>query len=47
MARGKTIAQQLAELERAIEKIRDETWKPGQTLPKLRRAIALVLQGSV
>jgi hypothetical protein len=33
-----------AELEGAIEKIRIETWKPGQTLPKLRRAIAFILQ---
>ncbi|HKU28634.1 MAG TPA: hypothetical protein VJQ54_24400 [Candidatus Sulfotelmatobacter sp.] len=29
-----------AELEAAIEKIKAETWKPGQTLPKLRHAIA-------
>jgi hypothetical protein len=33
-----------AELEAGIEKIRDKVWKPGQTLPKLRRAIALILQ---
>lgn len=26
------------------EKIRVETWTPGQTLPKLRHAIALILQ---
>jgi hypothetical protein len=32
-----------AELEAAVEKIRVETWKYGQTLPKLRRAIALIL----
>jgi hypothetical protein len=28
-----------AELEAAIGKIRQETWKTGQTLPKFRRAI--------
>jgi hypothetical protein len=33
-----------AELETAIEKIRDELWKPGQILPKWRHAIALILQ---
>jgi hypothetical protein len=33
-----------AEFEAAIEAIRVETWKTGQTLPKLRHAIALILQ---
>jgi len=28
----------------ALEAIRKEVWKPGQTLPKLRHAIALILQ---
>ena len=32
------------ELEEAIEKIRAETFKPKQTLPQLRHAIALILQ---
>jgi hypothetical protein len=44
MATGKSIGQRLTELEVAIEKIREATWQPGQTLPKLRRAIALILQ---
>jgi hypothetical protein len=30
--------------EAAIEKIKAEVWKTGQTLPKLRHAIALILQ---
>ena len=33
-----------AELEAALEAFKQETWKAGQTLPKLRRAIALILQ---
>jgi hypothetical protein len=33
-----------AELEAAIEAIRVAIWKPGQTLPTLRRAIAVILQ---
>lgn len=33
-----------AELEAALEAIRKEAWKPGQTLPKLRHAISLILQ---
>jgi hypothetical protein len=35
MAKTQTIEQRIAELEAAIEKIRQETWKAGQTLPKL------------
>jgi hypothetical protein len=31
-------------IEAAIEKMHNEIWKPGRTLPKLRRAIALILQ---
>jgi hypothetical protein len=31
-------------LEAAIEKIRAETFKPKQTLPQLRHAIAIILQ---
>ena len=45
MATGKKDGDREAELEAAIEAIRVETWKAGQTLPKLRRAIALILQG--
>ena len=45
MATGKKDGDREAELEGAIEKIRKETWKPRQTLPALRRAIALILQG--
>ena len=45
MATGKKDGDRVAELEAAIEKIRQETWKTGQTLPKLRHAIALILQG--
>ncbi len=33
----------VAELVAAIEAIRAATWKTGQTLPKLRHAIALIL----
>ena len=33
-----------SKLEAAVESIRVETSKPGQTLPKLRRAIARILQ---
>jgi len=44
MATGKKDGGREAELEAAIEKIRLETWKAGQTLPKLRHAIALILQ---
>src|SRR5262245_56203240 len=36
MATGKKDGGREAELEAAIEKIRLETWKAGQTLPKLR-----------
>jgi DNA-binding FadR family transcriptional regulator len=46
MATGKKDGDRATELEAAIEKIRKEIWKPGQTLPKLRRAIALILQGT-
>ena len=42
MATGK---DRVTELEAAIEAIRHEVWKTGQTLPKLRHAIALILQG--
>src|SRR5262245_19883045 len=42
MATGK--GDREAELEAAIKGIRLETWKAGQTLPKLRHAIALILQ---
>ena len=44
MATGKKDGDREAELEAAIEAIRKEVWKPGQTLPKLRHAIALILQ---
>jgi hypothetical protein len=44
MATGKKQGTREAELEAAIEAIRVEVWKPGQTLPKLRRAVALILQ---
>ena len=43
MATGKKDDDREAELEAAIEKIRKEIWKPGQTLPNLRRAIASTL----
>ncbi len=43
MATGKKSGDREAELEAAIEAIRTATWKPGQTLPKLRRAIASTL----
>jgi hypothetical protein len=43
LAAGKKDGDREAELEAAIEKIREETWKPGQTLPALRKAIALIL----
>jgi hypothetical protein len=43
MATGKDGSRE-AELEAAIEQIRVEVWRPGQTLPKLRDAIALILQ---
>jgi hypothetical protein len=33
----------IEKLEEAIEKIRAETFKPRQTLPQLRHAIALIL----
>ena len=36
--------RRIEELEEAIEKIRAETFKPKQTLPQLRHAIALILQ---
>ena len=45
MATGKKEGNHEAELEAALEAIRHETWRAGQTLPKLRRAIALILQG--
>jgi hypothetical protein len=44
IATGKKDGDREAELEAAIEKIKAETWKTGQTLPKLRHAIALILQ---
>ena len=44
MATGKKDSDREAELEAAIKKIREETFKPRQTLPALRRAIALILQ---
>jgi hypothetical protein len=44
MATGKQDGDRQAELEAAIEAIRVETWKTGQTLPKLRHEIALILQ---
>jgi hypothetical protein len=40
IATGKKDGERVAELEA----IRVETWKTGQTLPKLRHAIALILQ---
>lgn len=46
VATGKKDGRREAELEAAIERIRHETWKTGQTLPKLRRVIALILQES-
>jgi len=36
MATGKKDGSREAELETAIEAIRQETWKTGQTLPKRR-----------
>jgi len=44
MATGKKGGDREADLEAAIEKIRQESWRAGQTLPKLRYAIALILQ---
>jgi len=44
MATGKKDGAREAELEAAIKAIRQETWKPAQTLPKLQRALALILQ---
>jgi hypothetical protein len=44
MATGKKEGDREAELEAAIEKIRVESWKPGQTLAKLRHEIALILR---
>jgi hypothetical protein len=44
MATGKKDGDREAELKEAIEAIRVETWKTGQTLPKLRHAVALILQ---
>jgi hypothetical protein len=43
LATGKKDGDRVAELEAAIEAIRKEIWKAGQTLPKLRRAIASIL----
>jgi hypothetical protein len=43
MATGKK-GDREAELEAALEAIRKEVWKTGQTLPKLRHAGALILQ---
>jgi hypothetical protein len=34
----------IAKLEAAIKKIRAATFKPRQTLPRLRHAIAIILQ---
>jgi hypothetical protein len=45
LATGKKEGEREAEFDAAIEAITKETWKTGQTLPKLRRAIALILQG--
>jgi hypothetical protein len=39
---GKKGDDREAELEAALEAIKAATWKPEQTLPKLRRAIALL-----
>jgi hypothetical protein len=36
--------RRLAELEAAIEKIREVTWKKANSLPELRHAIAVILQ---
>jgi hypothetical protein len=36
--------RRIEEFEAAIEKLREATWQPRQTLPKLRHAIALILQ---
>ncbi len=44
MATGKKDGDREAELEAAIEAIRVETWKPGQTLAKLRHEIAWIIQ---
>lgn len=38
------LQQEIDRLNEALEKIRLATWKPGQTLPKLRHEIALILQ---
>jgi len=43
MATGKKDDRE-AELEAALEGIRNETWKTGQTLAEPRHAIALILQ---
>jgi hypothetical protein len=43
MATGKKDGDRETELEAAIEVIRKATWKPRQTLPKLRHEIALIL----
>lgn len=42
MATGKKDRDRETELAAALEAIRKEAWKPGQTLPKLRHAIALI-----
>jgi hypothetical protein len=42
MATGKKDGDREAKLEAAIEKIQQETWKTGQTLPKLRHAFWLM-----
>jgi uncharacterized coiled-coil protein SlyX len=44
MATGKKGGDREAELEAAIEAIRAEVWRPGQTLAKLRHQVALILQ---
>jgi hypothetical protein len=44
MATGKKDDDRGVEFEAVIEKIGDEVWKSGQTLARVRRAIALKLQ---
>ena len=44
MATGKKDGNRETELEAAIEAIRVEAWKTGQTLPKLRHTVAPILQ---
>jgi hypothetical protein len=44
MTTGKKDGNREAELGTVIEAIRHQVWKSGQILPKLRNAIALILQ---